>query len=328
MQIVCENLVKSYQVAKRRTGVAGAAFDLVRRRNDQVHALDGASFSVRAGELVGYIGPNGAGKSTTVKLLSGILVPDRGRCEVLGRVPWLNRIEHVRNIGVVFGQRTQLWWDLPVTDSFDLLRRIYQIPKESCRRRLDELIAILGIEAVLQTPVRQLSLGQRMRCDLAASLLHSPPILFLDEPTIGLDAVAKIAVREVLKRLNQEDGVTVMLTTHDMDDIEAVCQRLMVVGRGRVLFDGALTDLRRTIGLERHLRVDLEDIAQEVDASAFDARLVNRQGGMLTLAFDPAKTQAAAIISRLTVRHGVKDLFVESPAIEAVIAKLYQDLKL
>ena len=213
------------------------------REYDTVTALDNVSFSIADGETVGYIGPNGAGKSTTIKILSGILTPDSGECLVDGRIPWKDRIGHVARIGVVFGQRSQLWWDVPVDDSFELLRDIYSIPSDVYRRNRDELTELLDLGKLLKTPVRQLSLGQRMRCELAASLLHSPDILFLDEPTIGLDAVSKIAVREFIVRLNRERKTTVILTTHDMQDIEAITRRIILVGRGSILLDGDLSDI-------------------------------------------------------------------------------------
>src|SRR5256885_2307631 len=249
-QIVVEQLVKVYHIAERAPGLWGAVRGLARRRHRTVRALDGVSFAIERGELVGYIGPNGAGKSTTVKALSGILVPDGGRCEVAGRVPWKQRIEHVAQIGVVFGQRTQLWWDLPVVESFELLRDVYRVPPAPFARSRDELIALLDLAPLLDVPVRQLSLGQRMRCDLAAALLHAPEILFLDEPTIGLDAVSKLAVRDFIQRLNRERSVTVILTTHDMDDIEALCTRVIVIGQGRILSDGTLEALRARVSRE------------------------------------------------------------------------------
>ena len=243
--IVMKNICKTYKVAKRNAGFKEAARSFFRRETETVTALDHVSFTIHDGETVGYIGPNGAGKSTTVKILSGILTPDSGECLVDGRVPWKNRIRHVAQIGVVFGQRSQLWWDVPVIDSFELLRDIYSIPSDTYRANLDEMTELLGLSEILRTPTRQLSLGQRMRCELAASLLHSPKILFLDEPTIGLDAVSKIAVREFIVKRNHAHGTTVILTTHDMQDIEAITRRIILIGKGKILLDGGLDELRR-----------------------------------------------------------------------------------
>lgn len=320
-QILVENLVKTFRVAERQAGLGGAFKGLVRRRYRTVRALDGISFRVSEGEIVGYVGPNGAGKSTTIKVLAGILVPDSGRCEVLGRVPWRERIAHVSRIGVVFGQRTQLWWDLPVVESFDLLRDIYHVPEADYRRGLDELVSLLDLGDLLGVPVRQLSLGQRMRCDLAASLLHAPPLLFLDEPTIGLDAASKLAVRDFVLRLNRERGVTVILTTHDMDDIEALCSRILVIGRGTILSDGTLTELRGRVTRDRLLIVDLLDEHASVEDP--DAEVIHREGHRVTLRFDPERVATAVLIARLTAAHPVRDLFVHNPPIEEVIAKLY-----
>lgn len=324
MQIVVEGLVKSFRVAERDPGMLGALRGIVARRHRIVRALDGIGFALEAGELVGYIGPNGAGKSTTVKILAGILVPDAGRVEVLGRVPWRQRIAHVRDIGVVFGQRTQLWWDLPVIESLDMLRHIYRVPAEAFRRSKDELIELLDLDGILATPVRQLSLGQRMRADLAASLVHAPPILFLDEPTIGLDAVSKLAVRDFIRRLNRERGVTVVLTTHDMDDIEALCQRVLIISGGGIVLDGTLTQLRAHVSGERWLTVDIDDgsAAQVADP---DARVIRCEGHRVCLAFDPKQVSPAVLIGRITGRHPVRDLFVENPPIENLIARLYAE---
>jgi ABC-2 type transport system ATP-binding protein len=319
--IVVEDLVKTYRVAERTPGLWGAVRGLARRTYREVRALDGVSFSIERGELVGYIGPNGAGKSTTVKTLSGILVPDAGRCEVAGRVPWKQRIAHVAEIGVVFGQRTQLWWDLPVVESFELLRDIYRVPQARYARARDQMIALLDLAPLLDVPVRQLSLGQRMRCDLAAALLHAPSMLFLDEPTIGLDAVSKLAVREFIRQLNRDEGVTVILTTHDMDDIEALCTRVMVIAGGQVLSDGTLAELRARVTRERWLTVDLVDAAAAIDD--VDATVIRREGARVCLAFDPQVVAPAELIRRVTSRHAVRDLFVESPPIETVIARLY-----
>jgi ABC-2 type transport system ATP-binding protein len=321
-QIIVEDLVKTFRVAERAPGVWGAIRGVVRRRHREVRALNGVSFALEAGELVGYIGPNGAGKSSTVKTLAGILVPDSGRVEVLGRVPWRERIAHVRDIWVVFGQRTQLWWDLPVVESLDLLQHIYRVPPLAYRRSRDELVALLDLERHLDTPVRQLSLGERMRCDLAASLLHEPPLLFLDEPTIGLDAVSKLAVRDFILRLNRERGVTVILTTHDMDDVEALCRRVIVIGSGKILSDGTLTDLRHRVSRERWLTIDVADDSAE-QLTDPDARVVRRDGHRVCLAFDPQAVSPAELIARITRRFPVRDLFVENPPIETIIARLY-----
>ncbi len=254
-------------------------------------------------------------------MLSGILVPTSGRCEVNGLVPWRDRIQHVRRIGVVFGQRTQLWWDLPVIESFELLRDIYRIPQTAFAVNRDRLIDLLRLHDLLDVPVRQLSLGQRMRCDLAAALLHSPSILFLDEPTIGLDAVSKLAVRGFVKALNREHGVTVLLTTHDMDDIEALCDRIIVIGKGRILHDGGLNTLRAKVHNERRLIVDLDEKVAAIDEP--DVRMVSNEGQRLILAFDPDVVPVARLITRLAGRYAVKDLVVEHAPIEHVIAELY-----
>jgi ABC-2 type transport system ATP-binding protein len=320
-QIRVANLTKTFRVAQRRAGLWGAFTGLVRRTYRDIHALTGIDFSIEEGELVGYIGPNGAGKSTTVKILSGILVPTSGHCEVNGLIPWKQRVQHVQNIGVVFGQRTQLWWDLPVVESFEVLQAIYRIPTAVFRQNRDRLIELLQLHELLDIPVRQLSLGQRMRSDLAAALLHGPRLLFLDEPTIGLDAVSKLAVRDFIKMLNRDDGVTVILTTHDMDDIEALCQRVMVISRGKIVSDGSLQALRATVNNERRLIVDLANAHEVVEEPA--ARVVERHGRRVELAFDPREVSPAQLISRIAAKYAIQDLFVEHPPIERIIAELY-----
>ncbi|MGN0430669.1 MAG: ATP-binding cassette domain-containing protein [Acetatifactor sp.] len=253
-----ENVCKTYRIAKRGAGFTEACKALFHREYEEIHALKDVSFTINDGEMVGYIGPNGAGKSSTIKILSGILTPDSGYVTVDGRLLWNNgtkmpltkqdrcsRIEHVSRIGVVFGQRSQLWWDVPVIDSFELLKDIYSISEPIYRENLEELTELLNLGELLRTPTRQLSLGQRMRCEIAASLLHNPRILFLDEPTIGLDAVTKLAVRNFVKKRNRDHGTTVILTTHDMQDIEALASRIILIGKGQILMDGGLEDIRR-----------------------------------------------------------------------------------
>jgi ABC-2 type transport system ATP-binding protein len=320
-QILVEALAKTYRVSERAPGLAGALRGLVRRRWRSVHALADVSFSLEAGELLAFIGPNGAGKSTTVKILSGILRPTSGRVEVGGVVPYEDRVRHVARIGVVFGQRSQLWWDLPVIDGFDLLADIYRVEPERYRRRRDELVAMLRLEPLLDQPVRQLSLGQRMRAEFAAALLHDPAILFLDEPTIGLDAPSKLAVRGFVRRLNREQGVTVLLTTHDMHDVEALAERVIVIGQGRLLTDGPFESLRASVLAERRLHIDFAGVPPELAISGVAVR--SRTDRSLELAFDPAKIPAPKLIADITARHAVEDIHVDEPAIEEVIARFY-----
>ena len=243
--ITMEHVCKSYKIAKRNAGFGAACKALFHREHELIHALSDVSFTIGDGEMVGYIGPNGAGKSSTIKILSGILTPDSGTVLVDGHIPHKNRIRHVREIGVVFGQRSQLWWDVPVIDSFELLKDIYSIPDSQYRKSLEELTELLNLKELLRSPTRQLSLGQRMRCEIAASLLHRPRILFLDEPTIGLDAVSKLAVRDFILQQNQNHKTTVILTTHDMQDIEALTNRIILIGKGRLLLDGTIDDIKK-----------------------------------------------------------------------------------
>jgi len=239
-----QGVSKSFRVAKRQAGFGRAVKALFSREYETIHALKDICFTIADGEMVGYIGPNGAGKSTTIKVMCGVLTPDGGTCNINGRTPWKNRIAHVREIGVVFGQRSQLWWDVPIIDSFELIRDIYKTDQATYKNNLDELVEVLELSEILKTPARSLSLGQRMRCEIVASLLHSPRILFLDEPTIGLDALSKLAVRQFIKKLNAEKGTTVLLTTHDMQDIEALTERIILIGRGQILLDGKLEELK------------------------------------------------------------------------------------
>jgi viologen exporter family transport system ATP-binding protein len=320
-QIAVQHLSKTFCVAERQHGLVGAARGLFSRAHRDIEALKDVSFSLNSGELVGMIGPNGAGKSTLIKILCGILEPSSGYCQVDGVVPWKERIRHVARIGVVFGQRTQLWWDLPVIDSFELLRDIYRVPEARFRPTAEALISLLKIGQLLHQPVRQLSLGQRMRCDIAAAMLHSPSILFLDEPTIGLDANSKLALRDFIKSLNRDQGVTVILATHDMHDIEALAQRVLIIGNGRILRDGPIAALRAQTSGERRLIVDFSEDIGEVAMEG--VTVLNRAGRRLELAFDSRVTAAHTLISRLTADHGIDDLSIEEPTIEELIARFY-----
>lgn len=319
------DLTKIFRVAVRQSGRFGALRTLLSRECRDVCAVDRVSFAIETGEMVGYLGPNGAGKSTTLKMLTGILAPTSGRMSIDGRDPQRERIEHVRRIGVVFGQRTQLWWDLPVIESFELLRHIYRIPLERWKANLATFDDLLDLGAFLNTPVRQISLGQRMRAELAAALLHDPAILFLDEPTIGLDVVARERIRQFLERINRERGVTVILTTHDLNDIERLCQRVILIDHGRVIYDGALETLRERFGRWRILTVDLErDDATDDTLEAPGADVIERNGTRFRLRFDRDATTAAALIAYLSSRYPIRDLTLEEPEIEGVIRRIYE----
>ncbi len=293
------------------------------REKTIVKALDGVSFDIRPGEFVGYIGPNGAGKSTTIKCLSGILTPTGGQVTALGRVPWKQRVQHVADIGVVFGQRTQLWWDLPVIDSFELLCDIYKLDRKQYARTREELVEAIDIGDLLRTPVRQLSLGQRMRCDLVASLLHKPKLLFLDEPTIGLDAVSKLNMRGFVKELNRKEGTTVLLTTHDMDDVESLCSRLMLIGHGKLLMDGTVDDLRALAGSTRLLKAT---IAKEDVTLPEGAVLRSKEGNAIEVAFDPKTLPADKLVLHLAQTCGLKDMQVQGMPLDETVAALYREM--
>ncbi|ROP40012.1 ABC transporter ATP-binding protein [Saccharothrix texasensis] len=295
-----------------------------RREKRVVRAVDAVGFDVAAGEAVGYVGPNGAGKSTTIKVLTGILVPTSGHVRVCGVEPSRSRRELARRIGVVFGQRSQLWWDLPLRDSFELLRAIYRVPKGDYDGRLRECVDLLDLGPFLDTPVRQLSLGQRMRGEVTASLLHGPELLVLDEPTIGLDLESKERLREFLADLNAQRGTTLLLTTHDLDDIERLCPRLVVIDRGTVLADGALEELRAEVAPERVLVVDLEQPSAELAGlPGVTSSRVELNGVRHHLTFRRAETTAAALISAVAARAEVHDLVVVEPEIDDVVRRLY-----
>ena len=323
--IRCENLTKTFRIARRDPGLLGAVRSLVHREMREVHAVAGVSFGIERGEMVACLGPNGAGKSTTIKILTGILVRSSGRVEVFGLSPHRQRRAVAQNIGVVFGQRTQLWWDLPLRDSFDLLRYIYRIPADRFETNCGLFRELLELDEFLDTPVRQLSLGQRMRGDLAAALLHDPEVLYLDEPTIGLDVVAKHRVRIFLQELNRTRGVTVLLTTHDMTDVERLCSRLIIIDRGQLLYDGGLDEIRDRLGDECTLVVDLVEtqspVAELQHASAFEVRA---DGPRRWLSFRRKEVTAAQLIAEIAARYPLRDVRIEEPEIEDVVRHVYQ----
>jgi ABC-2 type transport system ATP-binding protein len=324
--IEVQNLNKSFKVAKRNAGIGAAVKSLFKPQYTTVQALQDISFKIDEGEIVGYIGPNGAGKSTTIKIISGILVPDSGQCNILGHTPWKNRIEHVKNIGVVFGQRSQLWWDVPVIDSFNLLKDIYKIPDKEYKNTLDLLTSTLDLSTLLSTPVRQLSLGQRMRCEIGASLLHNPKILFLDEPTIGLDAVSKIAVRNFIKTINKEKKVTVILTTHDMNDIEALAERIILIGKGKILLDGTLTELKNRFAANKTLTVDFAESDKPIHIEG--TTILARSSESLSMSVDLDKIKVSEVIGLLSNKLDILDVSVDSRPIEEIIVDLYKEYEI
>lgn len=320
--IELRHIQKTFRVSRRSAGLSQAVKSLFRREYETIHALQDVSFTIRDGEMVGYIGPNGAGKSSTIKIMSGVLTPDGGECVINGRVPWKERTAHVREIGVVFGQRSQLWWDVPVIDSFELIRDIYRVDDHAYRKTLSRLTELLQIGEIVKTPARQLSLGQRMRCEIAASLLHNPKILFLDEPTIGLDAVSKLAVRDFIRAINRENDTTVILTTHDMQDIEALTERILLIGKGRILLDGSLSELKSRNSSRKTLTVAYEGGALP---SCEEMTVKEDKEGRAVLSVDTRALSVSEAISRISAAVGVKDISVTGESIDELVVSLYQE---
>lgn len=324
--IEVENLNKSFKVVKREAGIGSAIKSLFNPQYSTVQALENVSFKIDEGEIVGYIGPNGAGKSTTIKIISGILVPDSGKCNILGYTPWKDRINHVKNIGVVFGQRSQLWWDVPVIDSYNLLKDIYKIPEKNFKNNLQLLTDTLDLSPLLTTPVRQLSLGQKMRCEIGASLLHDPKILFLDEPTIGLDAVSKVAVRNFIKTINKEKKITVILTTHDMNDIEALAQRIILIGKGKILLDGSLLDLKNRFVTRKTLTVDFMESDEDIHIPG--TTILSKSKERISMSVDLTQIKVSEVIGLLSNKLDITDVSVDSHPIEEIIVDLYKEYKI
>ncbi|EKE21460.1 MAG: hypothetical protein ACD_7C00236G0001 [uncultured bacterium] len=325
--ISVKNLCKNFKVPQKTDGFLDSLSSFFSKSYDLKKAINNISFEIEKGEIIGFIGPNGAGKSTTIKILTGIISPSSGEIYVMNKIPWKNRKATVSEIGVVFGQRTQLWWDLPVIESFDLLKKIYKVDDNIYKKKLSNLIEILEVENLLKIPVRQLSLGQKMRCDLVASLIHSPKILFLDEPTIGLDAVSKLTIRDYLNVLNKEYNLTVFLTTHDMDDIEALCKRIVIINEGEIFFDGSLSLMRRKISNERFISIDLKNKDEKIHDFK-EAKIISRNENKVIFSFDPEKIRPQDLITEITQKHEIYDLFIENPSIEQLIAKLYKNINI
>lgn len=313
---------KTFRVAKRNAGLKEAVKTFFKRDYTEIQALNNVSFTIGEGEIVGYIGPNGAGKSSTVKVMSGILTPDSGTCVIDGLTPWKNRKEHVKNIGVVFGQRSQLWWDVPVIDSFELIRDIYGVKENVYKRNLEELTELLSIEEILKTPARQLSLGQRMRCEIAASLLHEPKVLFLDEPTIGLDAASKLAVRSFIRKLNSEKGTTVILTTHDTQDIEALANRILLIGKGKILLDDTLDGLKKRYSAVKTLTVRYgEGDIQEKEGMTFK----EKKEGLAVIEVNTALISVSQAIEHISHTADIMDLSVTQTSADEIVLSLYRE---
>ena len=321
--ISVQNLSKHFKVNKHHRGSFGTLRNLFTREFELVKAVDDLSFEIHPGELVGYIGPNGAGKSTTIKMLTGLLVPSSGDILVNGLTPWKERQNYVSRVGAVFGQRTTLWWDLPVIESLDLLQYIYKVPPEQFDRNLKEFRQILDLDVFLNTPVRSLSLGQRMRADICAALLHNPDILFLDEPTIGLDVVAKERIRQFIQHINRERGTTVILTTHDLSDVEKLCERVMIIDHGKLLYDGSLNHLKDRFGGHRQLVVDFAETRDGMEIEG--ATITEQEGSRITYQFPRTSITASELIGRISARYRIRDLEVREPEIEATIRRIYEE---
>jgi ABC-2 type transport system ATP-binding protein len=317
------DLKKYFKVFKHHRGPWGAIRNLFSREYQTIRAVDGIQFEIMPGELIGYLGPNGAGKSTTIKMLSGLLVPSGGILYVSGRIPWKQRQEHVAKIGTVFGQRTTLWWDLPVVESLNLLKHIYKIEEKIFQKNFSEFNQILELDAFLDIPVRSLSLGQRMRADLCAALLHNPPVVFLDEPTIGLDVVAKERIRQFIQHINTERKTTIILTTHDVSDVARLCQRVMIIDQGHLIYDGSLEALHEQFGDHRELIVDFAE--NYTDYSIEGAKISQNNDMRVTYRFHRDEVTATQLINRLASKFRIRDLSVREPEIETTIRRIYEE---
>ena len=322
--IEVKDLRKQFKVSVSGKGFLGKLRALFHRKHRLITAVDEIDFEIKRGEFVGYVGENGAGKSTTIKMLTGILVPTSGNAAVNGIVPYKDRKKNAANIGVVFGQRTQLWWDLPVRESFDLLRVIFRVSQFDFDRQMRKLDKALGLKALLEMPVRKLSLGQRMRCDIAASLIHNPPVLFLDEPTIGLDVLAKESIRNFLAEINREEGTTIILTTHDMNDIEQLCKRIIILEEGKIIFDDETELLKRKFIHEKVIEVEFQKDCSVVDGIP-GVTVIREQGCKKWLTFDNDNFGIGEAIATIASRYKIKDISVKEPSVESIIRNIYDN---
>lgn len=330
--IYAENLKKEFKKTIKQPGLAGSFKSLFNPKTEKITAVDDISFHVAKGEVMGFIGPNGAGKSTVIKMLTGILTPTSGQCTINGQIPQKNRKQYVKEIGVVFGQRTQLWWDLPLTETYSVLKEIYEVPEDRFKKRMDFLNEVLDLQPFIKSPVRTLSLGQRMRADIAASLLHSPKVLFLDEPTIGLDVVVKDNIRKAIAKINAEEQTTVILTTHDLSDIELLCKRIVMIDKGRNVFDGNLHDLKAKFGQMRELCFEaksVDGLLQKLDYKAHfrvtdDDVVVNNDGCSVNVRFNSDLIPVADMLGYTLSQVSVNDINVKDADIEEIIRRLYK----
>lgn len=319
--IEVQDISKTFKVNKRKAGIPGMIANMFVPKYEYKEAVKKISFNIEEGEMVGFIGPNGAGKSTTIKMLSGILCPDEGNISVGGYVPYKQRKDYVANIGVVFGQKSQLQWDLPVIDSFELLKAIYRIPEDKYKKNLNRFTDMLDMGGFIDQPVRQLSLGQRMRSDIVASLLHSPEIVFFDEPTIGVDIIGKETIRSFIKELNEKDKVTMIFTTHDMQDIEQTCNRLIIIDKGTIMYDGSLHEIRNKYGTSRELIAEFNEETKVQPIN--DVIIEDKEDRRVSFTFDNNVIDVNKLMHEILGKYSVRDITVKEPEIESIIQKMY-----